>query len=229
MPPFPPLVRSPDALKAARQALHLSADGLAQMLRVEDGRSVRRWEAGDSAIPGPVTVILETAMGYLNKRDMIAQQLEMLLSGKMHTSTSSGVALVDDTPETIARLKEADADYKAALETLTGALETLTRRPSEDAAAREVHWYHLWRQTPKFDPPEKDEWSVPGELSPEAALAYFEKHEGFSEGLILCDDPDDLSAEFMLEQRELHRIPRGVAMSLRPGKPLRRFAVKRLN
>ena len=51
MTELPKLVRSPEALKAARHALDLSADGLARMLRVDDGRSVRRWEAGDSAIP----------------------------------------------------------------------------------------------------------------------------------------------------------------------------------
>jgi hypothetical protein len=41
-----------------------------------------------------------------------------------------------------------------------------------------------------FDPPQKDEWSVPSELSAEAALAYFQKHEGFTEGLELCRDLD---------------------------------------
>jgi hypothetical protein len=204
MTELPTLVRSPEALKAARHALELSADGLARMLRVDDGRSVRRWEAGDSAIPGPVTVVLETAMNYLSKRAMIARLLEMLRSGK-------------------------DADYSAALNILRSVddgLEALTRQPQANEAAREVHWYHLWRQPPKYTPSEKDDWSVPGEISPEAALLYFEEHEGFSGGLLFCDD-FDLAAEFILEKRELLRTPRGNSLALRAGKSLKKFHVKR--
>jgi hypothetical protein len=204
MTELPTLVRSPEALKAARHALDLSADGLARMLRVDDGRSIRRWEAGDSAIPGPVTVVLETAMNYLAKRAMIARLLEMLRSGN-------------------------GAEYEAVLSILRSVddgLETLTRQPQAYEAAREVHWYHLWRQPPKYTPPETDDWSVPGEISPEAALLYFEKHEGFSRGLALCD-PFDHAAEFILEKRELLRTPRGNSLGLRAGKTLKKFHVKR--
>jgi hypothetical protein len=174
------------------------------MLRVDDGRSVRRWEAGDSAIPGPVTVVLETAMNYLAKRAMIARLLEMLRSGE-------------------------DAECAAALNILRSVddgLETLTRQPQANEAAREVHWYHLWRQPPRHTPPEKDEWYVPGEISPEAALIYFEMHEGLSDGLLFCDD-FDLAAEFILEKRELLRTPRGNSSGLRAGKSLMKFHVKR--
>src|SRR5260370_38952960 len=87
---IPKLVRTPAELKAARHALGFSADGLARMVRVEDGRTVRRWEAGEREIPGPVTVLLETAMGYLAQKELILQQLEMLQSGKMRTSSSCG-------------------------------------------------------------------------------------------------------------------------------------------
>jgi transcriptional regulator with XRE-family HTH domain len=204
MTELPTLVRSPEALKAARHALGLSADGLARMLRVDDGRSIRRWEAGESAIPGPVTVVMETAMNYLAKRAMIARLLEMLRSGN-------------------------DADYAAVLNILRSVddgLETLTRQPPANEAAREAHWYHLRRQPPKYTPPEKDDWSVPGELSPEAALIYFENHEGFNGGLLLCDD-FDLAAEFILEKRELLRTPRGNSLGLRAGKSLKKFHVKR--
>ena len=45
-------------LKSARQSLGLSAEAFARLVRVADGRPVRRWEAGDRDIPGPVIVIL---------------------------------------------------------------------------------------------------------------------------------------------------------------------------
>lgn len=44
-------------LKAARHALGLSAEGFARLVGVESGRTVRRWEAGDRDIPGPVIVL----------------------------------------------------------------------------------------------------------------------------------------------------------------------------
>jgi transcriptional regulator with XRE-family HTH domain len=196
----PKLVRTPEELKAARHALGLSADGLARMVRVEDGRTVRRWEAGEREIPGPVIVLLETAMSYLAKKELIASQLEMLRSGKMRMGRSEGSAMVDDTKETIARLSEARASYESALETLT----VLTRQPAVGEVSDRVHWYDLKRLNPLFNPPQKDEWSVPGELSAEAALAYFQKHEGFAEGLELCGD---LDAEFILQWRQLLRTP----------------------
>jgi transcriptional regulator with XRE-family HTH domain len=233
--PFPQLVRSPEALRAARQALGLSADGLARMLRVEDGRSVRRWEAGDNAIPGPVTVILEAAMSYLNKRAMISRQLKLRRAGKMRTGGSDGAEMVHDTVNTIKHLERAHEDDAGALEEIlknagdvyASAFETLTRQPVDKTPAREVHWYHLWRRTPLHSPPAKDDWSLPGETSPEAALAHFEKHEGFEGGLVLCTDPAELSAEFMLEQRDLVRIERGSSIGLRSGIVRNTFSVKR--
>ena len=50
---------TPADLKAARHVLGLSAEGFARAVRVESGRTVRRWEAGDRDIPGPVTVLVE--------------------------------------------------------------------------------------------------------------------------------------------------------------------------
>ena len=41
----------------------------------------------------------------------------------------------------------------------------------------------------------KNDWSAPGELSPEAALFCFVKHERVGDGLEICDD-DDLSVDF---------------------------------
>jgi hypothetical protein len=223
---IPKLVRTPEDLKAARHALGFSADGLARMLRVEDGRTVRRWEAGEREIPGPVIVMMETVMSYLAEKALISQQLEMLHSRKMRTSKSQGNRMVDDTKDTIARLSKAKASYEDALRTLTGTLEVLTRQPAVGDVSKQVHWYHLRRQTPKFDPPQKDDWSVPGELSCEAALAYFEKHEGFSDGLEICDDADR-SAEFVLERRSVLRSQHGASQRLSPGELLKTFSVRR--
>ncbi|MGA7810374.1 hypothetical protein [Bradyrhizobium sp.] len=236
MADFPQLVRTPEALKEARKVLGLSAGGLARMLRVEDDRAIRRWETPGATVPGPVTVVMETAMSYLSKRQIISQQLDMMRSGKMRTGfTDLQQGTVDDTAESIAHLEAADADYEAALRILMqvdgnlgNGLEALTLQPNANEPAREVHWYHLWRQTPKHVEGEKDDWSLPNEVSPEAALAYFERHEaGFSEGLSRCADPHDLSAEFILEQREVLRTPRGNSVSLRAGRLVDSFAVRR--
>lgn len=72
------LVRTPEALKDARATLGLSAGALAKIVWVEDGRTVRRWEVGEREIPGPVIVILETAIGYLESIKLIDKQLAML-------------------------------------------------------------------------------------------------------------------------------------------------------
>lgn len=52
---------TPDQLKSARQRLNLSQGGLAAELRLggDGARTVRRWEHGERAIPGPVEVALE--------------------------------------------------------------------------------------------------------------------------------------------------------------------------
>lgn len=202
MTDLPEIVRSPEALRAARHALGLSADGLARMLRVDDSSNVSKWEAGVSAIPGPVTVVMEAAMNYLAKRTEIARLLEMPGKNGDQAAVLNILRSVDD------------------------GLETLMRLPPVNEAAREAHWYHLWRQPPKYTPPEKDDWSVAGELSLAGALDYFEKHEGFSGGLLLCDGVD-LAAEFILEKRVLLRAPRGTSSGFRAGKSLQKFHVKR--
>jgi len=50
---------TPADLKSIRHSLGLSAEAFARLVRVESGRTVRRWEAGDRDIPGPVIVICE--------------------------------------------------------------------------------------------------------------------------------------------------------------------------
>ena len=49
---------TPGELKEARHALGLSADGFAHVVGVESGRTVRRWEAGERDIPGPIVVLV---------------------------------------------------------------------------------------------------------------------------------------------------------------------------
>jgi len=189
--------------------LGLSADALAKIVRVEDGRTVRRWEAAEREIPGPVTVILETAMGYLDDIKLIDTQLEMMHSGKMRSGSTTTAGRVDNTAADITRLT-------ASRQNLIEALEILTRQPASDGSSR-VHWYTLRRSTPLFDPPQKDEWTIPGELSPEAALAYFAKHEGFSGGLEIYDT-DGPPTEFFLEKREVLRRQVGASQRLSAGK-----------
>ena len=53
---------TPSDLRATRHALGLSAAGLATLLGVQDGRTVRRWEAGEREIPGPVHVLLDSIL-----------------------------------------------------------------------------------------------------------------------------------------------------------------------
>ena len=52
---------TPAELKSARRALGLSAEGMARVMHVASGRTVRRWESGTQDIPGPV-VVLATAI-----------------------------------------------------------------------------------------------------------------------------------------------------------------------
>jgi hypothetical protein len=74
----------------------------------------------------------------------------------------------------------------------------------------DVHFYRLMRATRKFDPAEKDEWSLPGALSPDEALKLFEGELGFGLKRI---DADAHLGEFVLEQRERYARPISASMS----------------
>jgi hypothetical protein len=218
---IPRLVRTKDELKAARHILGLSAEGLVTMVRMGDGRTVRRWESGESEIPGPVTVILETAMDFLRQKEEILVQLEKLESGEMRSGAKTmswGVALTEDTTsKDIARLNEAKTSLDAAL-------AILTRQPPRDGSpSNQVHWYNLERMTGRHDPAHR--WSLPGETSPEAALAYFVKDAGFPHRLEICGDAH--FAEFVLEQRHVLRTQSGASQRLRAGDLVKTFYVKR--
>jgi len=215
------LVRTPEQLKAARQALGLSAESLARVLRVEDGRTVRRWEAGEREIPGPVIVIMETVMDNLAKQEMIDRQLELLRDGKFKVGSQTSAGRIDESPESVTRLEMQRAELQSAL-------AFLMRQPDANSGSNDkVHWYQLSRATPKFQPPEKDEWTLPGELSPEAALFYFVKHEQVAAGLELCGENE--MAEFVLYQRELYRSEHGASTRLSPGKTIKTFGVRQVS
>ena len=61
-----------DTFRRARIGTGLSHDGFAELVGVADGRTVRRWEAGEKDIPGSVWLVLELlyeipeARKYLN-------------------------------------------------------------------------------------------------------------------------------------------------------------------
>jgi DNA-binding transcriptional regulator YiaG len=65
----------PAELKFARNALGLSAEGFARLVRVESGRTVRRWESGERDIPGPVTVIVDLLLASEEARVLLRQTL----------------------------------------------------------------------------------------------------------------------------------------------------------
>jgi DNA-binding transcriptional regulator YiaG len=50
---------TPTTFKSIRQRLGLTQSGLAAVLRVNDLRTVRKWEAGERAISGPVSLLME--------------------------------------------------------------------------------------------------------------------------------------------------------------------------
>ncbi len=50
---------TPVELKSIRTRYGLTQADLAHILRIEDGRTIRRWESGDRPISGPATILLE--------------------------------------------------------------------------------------------------------------------------------------------------------------------------
>lgn len=57
-------VSNDDFFRRCRHALGLLVAGMAQTLRIADGRTIRRWETGERDVPGPVWV----ALGFLLRR-----------------------------------------------------------------------------------------------------------------------------------------------------------------
>ena len=50
---------NPATFRAIRTRAGLSQSGLAALLRVEDVRTIRRYELGERAISGPVSLLME--------------------------------------------------------------------------------------------------------------------------------------------------------------------------
>ncbi len=50
---------TPAEFKSIRQRAGLTQSRLAALLRISDGRAVRRWEAGDRQVSGPVSILME--------------------------------------------------------------------------------------------------------------------------------------------------------------------------
>lgn len=63
--------------RAIRQSLGLSARGMASLLQlgVWGDRTVRRWEAADNDIPGPVVVLLHVLLKSAQARAVIGVSL----------------------------------------------------------------------------------------------------------------------------------------------------------
>jgi hypothetical protein len=197
----------------------MSTEQLAQMLRVDGGRTVRRWESGEREIPGPVTVVLETAMSYLAQKDAIERQLDLLQSGKMRSHGVNWLppGEIDTTDANIAQLMKHKNMFDEAL-------KILTRQPPGDGGGL-VYWYHLIRMSPKNAPPEEDEWTVPGEPSPQSALETIRKIYGLDHGLELCEE-GDIRAEYLLQQRHALRTQHGASYRIREGELVKEFYVR---
>lgn len=67
-----------EELKSARKSLGLTAEGFAQLVQVQSGRTVRRWEAEEREIPGPVIVLAKALIGSAWIRQYFG------LSGEFH-------------------------------------------------------------------------------------------------------------------------------------------------
>jgi transcriptional regulator with XRE-family HTH domain len=50
---------TPETFRTIRQQAGLSQARLAALLRLGDGRTIRRYEGGERTIPGPVSLLME--------------------------------------------------------------------------------------------------------------------------------------------------------------------------
>lgn len=51
-----------EEFRAARAAFGLSAEGMARLVGVHNGKTVRRWASGESDVPGPVGILLQAML-----------------------------------------------------------------------------------------------------------------------------------------------------------------------
>lgn len=66
--------------RRCRHALGLSAAGMAQTLHIADGRTIRRWEAGERDVPGPAWVALAFLLRHAGER-ALADELDRVGNG----------------------------------------------------------------------------------------------------------------------------------------------------
>jgi DNA-binding transcriptional regulator YiaG len=66
-----------------REELGLSGDAMARFLRLQGGRTVRKWEAEDRTVPGPVAVLMEALSQSAAVRRYFA------LPGEIHSASIS--------------------------------------------------------------------------------------------------------------------------------------------
>lgn len=50
---------TPAELKAIRKRYGLTIRGLADLLRIRDEKTIRRWESGEVPVSGPASIVLE--------------------------------------------------------------------------------------------------------------------------------------------------------------------------
>ena len=83
---------TPSEVRAARLGLGLTAEEMATVLRLGTGaeRTVRRWESGESGVPGPAEVAIE-AMAF------------MVAKGLMHWDGKSRRWVEGPAPQQMAR------------------------------------------------------------------------------------------------------------------------------
>ena len=209
--PIPRVVRTAPQLRAARYALGLSTGGLAKMIETRDAVTVRRWESGETPIPVTVTQLLEVAMDFLMRLEELTERLDTLEGGERLCGGFVCSNAANDISDTeIARVM--------VVKTLTEiALANLTKQPVPDTdEPPQAHWYSL-RRAEGGDA----EWTNPAELTPEAALARFERYDGVGDGLTLCEG-STMPMEFILEKRKL--LP-----SNKPGRIVESYAVSRVS
>lgn len=77
-------------LRAARAALGLTGRQLADLLQIASDRTIRRYEAGDSEVPGPVVVILRALVESAAVREYFGYETLGALSYEQHTGPGGG-------------------------------------------------------------------------------------------------------------------------------------------
>ena len=70
------IIETADDLRIARKALGMTGAELARTLRLGFGgdRTVRRWEAGDASISGPVAIAIEAMLDGYKPQEVIRHE-----------------------------------------------------------------------------------------------------------------------------------------------------------